>query len=374
MRVNKLLFFIVLIPLFFISFYNAVPAEKLSIIVGIGNDLNPENSKKYSATFEILSDRSNSHLSSIPLTGSDLTLYTSENERQMENSKKWLWAEVIYILSEDRARLGIEDLVDSFIRDTSRNERAYIIVSKQDSKTVFSIPTPPSYSVSEHINGIIKNLNESNFYSNRYEVIDLMLMESQNGRNIVLPYIEIEDNKPKVNGLALFEGNQMIKYVPLDEAKLINLLRNKNGEGFLSILSDNPQQYIDLKGKSSSKVKVSLEEDKLKYDIFINMKGYILVNSLKNSYGYFDDTRVIEKTLEDKVKNMLLDEINLIQNNYRFDCLDLTRYAIAKFGDTSPYISKENFLNSKIDVHVNVKILSGGKSIDPDSGTKLFKK
>lgn len=346
----------------FINFYNMMPVERLAIVVGIGNDISKDKITKYSSTFEVLSFIGSSTNKSIELSGYGDTLYSAQNERQMKNSRKWVFFETVYLTSEERARDGIKDLLDTFVRDDTRNERSFAVVTKDDTKKVFSTPTVSNYSISEQIYGILKNINNAHFFSNKFELIDVMMMASQEGREIVLPYLEIEDKKPKVTGLALFKGDKMVKRVDLQESMLINILKNKNSKGYISLLSENSQDYIDFYGKSSSKVKVSNQDKKLKYDIYVNMKGSLTVNTLKDENLNFDKTNVIEEEFEKQLKEELTKEVSKIQKGYELDCLGLTKYALAKYGRNSEYNNEDSFLNSIIDVHVNVKLKSSGRS------------
>ena len=98
-------------------------------------------------------------------TGTGFTLYTTQNNRQTQSNKEWLLAaEVVYLVSEDRARLGIKDLMDALLRDEKRNEKAFIAISKQPVKDLFSLKSEVASSISEEIEGILKFSNSANFF------------------------------------------------------------------------------------------------------------------------------------------------------------------------------------------------------------------
>lgn len=366
MKKYKFIILFALTSLFFSGCYRgSVPVENLSIIVGIGNDIDREGTYPFSATMETLVFKGNSQITSHALTGNASTLYTTQNNRQTQSTKEWLLAaEVVYIVSEDRARLGIKDLMDALLRDDKRNEKAFVAISKEPVKDLLSLKSKLSPSISEEIRGILEFSHSANFFKEDSDIINLLIMNKQQGREIVLPYIEIKNDEIQVTGLALFKEEKMVKHVPLEEARLINLLRCNNESGYLSVLSNNEQEYMDFYGKGNIKLKVSKEEEKLKYDIFLTLKGRLTVNSLIHKDKGLSDKNYIGQLFSEQLESELLDEISKMQKEYKTDWIDLGMYAVAKFGRDSGYESDKNFSKAKIDVHVNTKVLYTGRKVD----------
>ena len=368
MKRYKLIVIFALTPLFLFlcgCYRGFVPVENLNIIVGIGDDIDTEGTYPYSSTMESLVFKGDSQIDSHTSTGNGFTLYTTQNNRQTQSNKEWLLAaEVVYLVSEDRARLGIKDLMDALIRDDKRNERAFIAISKQPAKDLFSLKPHISSSISEEIEGILEFSHNANFFHENSDIINLLLMNNQQGRKIVIPYIETKNNEIQVTGLALFKEEKMIKYVSLEEASLINLLRSDGELGYLSVLSNNEEEYIDFSGRGNVKIKVSKERELLKYDIFITLKGTLTVNSLIDKDKSLSDKNKIGQLFSEKLEKQLSDEMSKMQNEYKTDWIDLGKYAVAKFGRDSGYESDANFSKAKIYIHVNTKVLSTGRKVD----------
>jgi Ger(x)C family germination protein len=356
----------VLTPMLLCGCYKGyVAVENLNIIVGIGNDIDREGTYPYSTTMETLVFKGDSQITSHINTGTGFTLYTTQNNRQTQSNKEWLLAaEVVYLVSEDRARLGIKDLMDALTRDAKRNEKAFIAISKEPVKDIFSLKPQVSPSISEEIEGILEFSHSANFFHESSDIINLLLMNNQEGRKIVIPYIELQNDKIQVTGLALFKEEKMVKSVPLEEASLINILRSNGESGFLSVLSNNKDEYIDFSGSSNAKIKASKEGELLKYDIFVTLRGDLTVNSLIDKDKSLSDKNKIGQLFSEKLEKQLSDEISKMQNQYKTDWIDLGKYAVAKFGRNSGYESDENFSNAKINVHVNTKVLSTGRKVD----------
>lgn len=366
MRKYKIIMFFALTPLFLCGCYRGyMPVENLNIIVGIGNDIDREGTYPYSTTMESLVFKGDSQITSHFSTGNGFTLYSTQNLRQAQSNKEWLLAaEVIYLVSEDRARLGIKDLMDALVRDDKRNEHAFIAISKQPVKDFFSLKSHVASSISEEIEGILEFSHSANFFHDSSDIINLLLMNNQQGRKIVIPYIEIKNNEIQVAGLALFKEEKMVKYVSLEEASLINLLRSDGEAGYLSVLSSNEEEYIDFSGTGKVKIKASKEGEKLKYDIFVTLSGVLTVNSLIDKDKSLSDKNKIGKLFSEKLEKQLSAEVSKMQNEYKTDWIDLGKYAVAKFGRDSGYESDENFSKAKINVHVNTKVISTGRKVD----------
>ncbi|MCY6960537.1 Ger(x)C family spore germination protein [Clostridium brassicae] len=369
MKKCKLIIFIILISFCLNGCYGYYPIEKLGMVVGIGNDIDaklPQNKKpKYSTTFDILSFQGNDKVTSVALPSESDTVYGTINKRQTKENKSLLTGvEQVYLLGEERARYGIKDLIDSFIRDPLRNEHALIAVSKQPTYELFSLKTPFALSPSEHIHDLLEFAHTANFFEEDTDLIRFLTMYNEEGRKIVIPYIEIFNHSFQITGLALFKGDKMIKKVSLDESRLINLIRVSNSSGYLNILSEEYNDYIDFFGKNKSTVKISKENDRLKYDIFVNLTGTLTINTLAEKDKTLSDPDKVGEILAKKLEKNLTNEVHKMQNEYKTDWLDLGQYAIAKYGRDKGYSSDEQFCNSIINVHVNVKVTSMGRKVD----------
>ncbi len=207
-------------------------------------------------------------------------------------------------------------------------------------------------------------------------------MYYQEGRKIYLPYIELINEKPQITGVALFNKDKMVIKTPIKETKSLNLLRSDHGKGYLhisaendleffdldsfadysSIISHSPLKYLDIYGDSKRKVKVSMVDNRLKYDITVSLTGDIVVNTIIQQSLDKNTIHLIENVLTKKLEKELKDEIIKIQKIYQEDFLDLGKYAVAKYGRQSKYGSKEYFVNAIIDINVSFTINSVGRN------------
>lgn len=359
------LFFIMLTALMFSGCYDRYPQERLGIVVGLGYDLENDGVMvKYKDTSETFTFKGQHEIEHEAVTGPGSSIYSTQDERQAKFSRKWvIGSELVYLVGKERAEYGIKDLIDAMMRDAARRRGASVAICRQPAEQLFQLE-PKAYStMSEDIHGTLEFAWEESFFSKDIRTADVLEMYHQEAREIVLPYLQIDKDRVKVTGLALFDADRMMTNVDLGEAKLINLLRNSKTKGHLSVNFPEKNNYYEGYFTTNRKVKVTKEEDNLKYSVYITLKGNLKVNTIINKAITKKEVKEIELSFAKKVKKDLEDEVKKVQQAYGVDWLDLSKYAVAKYGRLSGYGSNENFKNAQIDLNVDVKIESiGGKS------------
>ncbi|PAB59137.1 Ger(x)C family spore germination protein [Anaeromicrobium sediminis] len=351
---------IIISCIFLCSCYDEEPIENLSIVTGFGYDIE-KNDMKFVDPAEFLVIKTKEEAGSMVLVGEGSTMYSIVENRVTKQSKTIIFGtEIVYIISEERAKFGIKDVVDDLLRSPELNINAMIVICKGKCEDYFSLK-PETGTMSEQLFEMLKFSYEGNFYSKNNSVNDFLLMYHQQGRQVYLPYIEIINGKPQLTGAAVFNKDKMIKKISLKDTKLINLLRSSGGEGYIYISLDNPLKYLDIQGENKIKVKVSTEDNHLKYDIFVNISADLKIDTLYEKELTRKQISKIEKLFEDKLQKDLNKEVKKIQEEYGVDCLDLGKYAIAKYGRDSGYDSYKYFSSAYINVHLKVNIKSIGR-------------
>ena len=345
-----------IIPIAICGCYGRYPQEKLGITIGIGYDINKAPTIQYIDTIETILVSPNKEIKHETVSGKANTIYTTQYENQAKYSKHWiLGTEMAYVVGEERARSGIKDLMDAFMKDYLRKQTAVIVVSKEPAKDILNLNPTTTTTIAEYIYDLSDFMYIENFFPRKIILPDLLTMYYQEGRNIVLPYVKISEKNVELSGLALFKEDKLIRTTSLEEARLINLLRNKNSKGTIGVNSTDTNEYFDFNCLHKLKVKVSKENDHLKYDIFVNLSGDIKLDTMHKG-SLSSNVSDVEKQVSEKVEKDLKREVEIMQNVYGVDWLDIGKYAVAKYGRTSGYGSDEAFRNAKIDVHVKTKV------------------
>ncbi|MBU3145108.1 Ger(x)C family spore germination protein [Clostridium sp. CF012] len=369
---RKIIIFIILAVLIFPVYaekLNVVPMERLNIAAGFGYDIVKELNGyvQYSIPISIYDFKkrekeaamSTDEKEEITEQGSSnikakaSSIGETREQRQLNSSKPLIiGTEKIAILSEEAANYGIKDIINILFANAKTNDSDIFSVCKGKAEDILKVKVEGYPSSADYMGGIIRNSTDYNFLSINYSLLNIYVALDSEGENLVLPYLEIKDEKICITGMALFKGDKMDYVIPMEESKIMNMLREKKGKGILS-LQEGPDKYINYDAKVKRKVKCNKTEGKYEFIIELDFKGDIINNTL-----YKDMKKENESTFEElmgkKTEKMCNDFLDKMKNVYKIDCLNLGMVAAAKYGrETGVDWNKEV---SNADIKVNVKV------------------
>lgn len=345
------------------SCYNVVPIERTSVIAGVGHDI--IDKKTLSSSFEFLVFSYGNTITKTVSTEKGISIFEMYNKRLLETKRTHLPGTIrLLIISEDRAKFGIKDIIDVFLRDQDRNLNTTVAICKENTSEILNMTSKEATTMSEEIEDLIKSSYETNFTQRDTNIKDLYNMRFQEGRRIMLPYIEKHKDTVRVTSIAVFENDKMIFKIPEEDVKYINLLRNNNSYGYLTFKSDNSLSSVDFLCRCKRKVNVQIENNEINYNIKIYLNA-----SLKEAN--IDKIKELDKNTVDNLQNTYSEELKLklkkiiedYQNNFGVDVFDIEKYALAKLGKDKEDYVKDKFKNSKINVDVKISTKSIGRLI-----------
>jgi Ger(x)C family germination protein len=353
-----LTFIIISILSFYISGVEREPVEKVSISSAIGYDLekNTEENVDYSVPVNIYIINNNK-VSSRTIVSKGNTLGETREDRQQKTDKKFLLGfEKVYVISEEYAKHGISSIIDILFRTPEVRDTAMLCVCKGKAEDILSFEIKDYISSADFIEGLLKYSREYNFFPGNYKLVDAYIRIGAEGRSLVLPYIQVTENTIEISGLALFKEDKMVNYVSTQDAKILNLLREKNIRGMVS-LENTPNSYLDYYGKSRRKVECYKTGDKYKFVINLRMVGDIVSNEY---YRKIIDKPEKKKEIEKELTKALETEgkrfLDIMQNEHKLDCLELGRVACAKYGRNTGTDWNEVVANAEIEVKAAVEL------------------
>ena len=254
----------------------------------------------------------------------------------------------------------MKNALDILHNNPDINDRAICVVCKGKANDILNYPIQGYQSSADFINSMVKNLQQYNFFSMQYSVTDLIVRAKAEGRNSLLPYIEIKDNNIEATGLAIFKKDKMVAKADMGETKIINMLKENNVKGMLTL--QNGKKYINCYTTSKSMITCSKKDGKYKFVINLNLKGNIISNEL---YDNIETDPSVMKRFEDDMTNhvqkMGNEFINKSKCQYKTDVLDLGRIAAAKYGRGTGIDWDDTICNSDIDVNVKFEVISEGR-------------
>jgi hypothetical protein len=155
----------------------------------------------------------------------------------------------VFIFSEAVATYGINPIADIIFSNQQMNDATWLVVCKGKALDMLKFKVEDAISSSDHIDGLIESSTDQNFMSNQYKLIDMFVRIDSEGRNLVLPYLEIKNNKITITGLAVFKKEKMVANIPMPEARYMNILREdkKNTilqKGFTKLISNYGESKV----------------------------------------------------------------------------------------------------------------------------------
>lgn len=366
MKLKIIILICVVITAFFsLGLDKQQPLEEMNVISGVGVDLDVRSNIPYHIVpFSVYLLEPPDKMESGLRPGTALTYGGTRQTRQLiDDRQSLLGLEKVLIISESQAVYGLKDLLDILLRNTHLNGTAFVVVCKGKAADMLDKKIKGYASSSDFIAGLIRNTVYYNFFSAEYKVNDLIFTVDSEGRNLVVPYIEVteEGEGIKVTGMALFKKEKMVEKIDVDELRIMNIMRENNVLGTLSIWK-GPTDYIDYYATSKRKISCTKKGDKYKFTININLKGDLVTDTLyKDLQEDPAKNAKFNKEMAEDVKKRCDDFISKMQNEYKVDCLQLGQIAVSKYGRHSGVDWNSIVCNSEIEVNVKVKIEKTGR-------------
>lgn len=365
LKKNKLLLIIFLASLTYavIKIGNTFrPIEQLAVPSALGYDIEKKGDTFIHRIPVSIYNYPNHEVGTTTISGEAGTLPETRETRQTQaNGKFIIGLEKVIIIGEDAAAHGIRNFLDLLIGERTVNDTAYVVVCKGKAMDMLNLKVNGVPGVGDYLSTLIRNLTDMNFMSNNYRLIDAFVRADTQGRSLVLPYIEIQKDKPQVTGLAMFSKEKMLWKVTLKDAKILNLLRESNVRGLITVMKDS-DHYANFFGTSKRKVKSYMKNGKLTFDITLNLKGELISNTLyENAAKHPEVTKKIEKDLKAVVEEECNEFVKDMQTKYKIDCLELGRYGIRVLGHDAVTDWDRAISESQINVTANVKITEIGR-------------
>ncbi|MFT5872524.1 MAG: Ger(x)C family germination protein [Clostridium sp.] len=375
-----IIFLVVLIVFIYVGKLQVSTMEDLNVIAGIGFDINKEASSnvEYSVAFTIYDFKNKVKNGSISTNikaikagkareqGSNViksesnTIGDTRGKRQLISSKPYTnGTERIAILGEEQASYGILNIINILFSNPKINDSGIFTVCKGKAEDILRFKVEGYPSSSDYMEGMVKHATNYNFLSSKYNLLNIYVTLDSEGKNLVLPYLEIIDENITFTGMALFKGNKMAFVLPMDESKIMNMLREEKGKGILS-LQDDSDKYLNYDAMVKRKVKCNKTEGKYEFIIDLNFKGDIIENTLYKDINKKSESE-FEILMAKKIEKICNEFLEKVKNVYKIDCLNLGMCAAAKYGRETGVDWNEEVSNADIKVNVVVKIDRIGK-------------
>ncbi len=365
MKKNKVVLIILILLIFIVSFVGAKGEviENLDVPIGVGVDSEANlSNRSYIISMLIQTFEGGNKTSSNVITGEAKSFGETREERQLKESKKIVLGLIrVFFFGEGASRNGIKTFIDVNLNNPDLNDRAVCVVCKGNARDMLQHKVKGYTSSAEYVEGMVKNLEQFNFFKQQYTVLDMIVRVDAEGRNLLLPYIELKDGEIQTTGLAIFNKDKMIGKADIKDTKMINLLKENNVKGMLT-LQQSPKKFINFYAKSKRKANCYMENGKYKFIIDLKLTGSIIGNELyENMNTEPKKVKEFERDIEKSTEQLCNETIGKIKNNYKVDVLDLGEVAAAKYGRGKGIDWNDVVTKSDIQVRVHAKVSDQGR-------------
>ncbi|MBX4261435.1 Ger(x)C family spore germination protein [Clostridium estertheticum] len=351
------------------------PMEELNITAGVGYDINKglNGDVEYRVPITIYDFKTKGKEgegSSIKnptkiIKGSDIsssiiktkanTIAEIRQQRQLNASRPFtIGTPKITIIGEEQAFYGITNIVNILFFNANINDKVVFTVGKGKAEDILKVKVAGYPSAADYMEGMVTRGTSYNFLNTEYNLLNIYVTLDSEGKNLVLPYLEIKDKNIAITGMALFKGDKMAYVLPMEEGKIMNMLREKKGKGILS-LQEGSDKYINYDATVKRKVKCNKIKGKYEFIIDLEFHGDIIENTLYKSMKK-ESEKEFEEFMSKQIKLKCYDFLSKMKNSYKIDCLNLGMYAASKYGRESGVDWNKEVSNSNIRVNVVVNI------------------
>jgi Ger(x)C family germination protein len=181
---------------------------------------------------------------------------------------------------------------------------------------------------------------------------------SAKGKNPVVPLIRKENEDITISGTGIFNKDKLIAKISTAETRSLVLLRGLKATGYIPY-TINRDKVIDrgtILVKNKRKVKLQRSRDEFIFQININLDGTLVDHENKQK---FTDNKAMLEMIEEQVaadiKNECTQFIRKMQSDFKTDCIDISKYALAQWRKELEDQIDEGFIEKAI-INVNVKV------------------
>lgn len=211
------------------------------------------------------------------------------------------------LYGKDMAEKGILPLLDSQARDARLPDLMYLAVSETTAKEILSVDEKKlSSNVGQFLHGLIEN-HSTDHNVPRKTLQDFLRIYYDVGQDNVLPLFEIQNDTPKLSGIALFQADKMIAKLSNEETVLINLMDRVVKERMieLSLPIEPFKEYLETRENGNQRKGVE--------SVFLIKKGHSKTKLIDEENLVFETNTEMELRLLEQSAGIVLDNPQVIE-------------------------------------------------------------
>lgn len=312
--------------------YNYKEINNMAIVSSIGIDKDNKNDK-YIVSAQIMNSKESENSED-----SQITVYTKEGDTVHEalrnitlKSPRKLYGNHLskIVLSEEVAKEGIDNILDTFNRVTEvRNEFIITIVKEDKASDVLKVLTTTESIPAEYVKLSLKIADETSGLTYATKLDEFISLYLKKGIDPVVPVLKIDKKEKKgttinnitttnpiskivIEDLAVTNKGKLETYLKNEEVIGYNFLRNQIQKMIIPVKCDDENNYASI-SILKNKTKSSAEKKDNKYIINFNINSEAIITEYNCKKDLTDEKVIkeLEKDTEKKIKRYIKKSLN----------------------------------------------------------------
>ena len=329
-------FVLIIITLFILLIssgcYNYKEINNMAIVSSIGIDKDNKNDK-YIVSAQIMNSKESENSED-----SQITVYTKEGDTVHEalrnitlKSPRKLYGNHLskIVLSEEVAKEGIDNILDTFNRVTEvRNEFIITIVKEDKASDVLKVLTTTESIPAEYVKLSLKIADKTSGLTYATKLDEFISLYLKKGIDPVVPVLKIDKKEKKgttinnitttnpiskivIEDLAVTNKGKLETYLKNEEVIGYNFLRNQIQKMIIPVKCDDENNYASiLILKNKTKSNTAKKDNKYIINFNINSEAIITEYNCKKDLTDEKVIKKLEKDTEKKIKRYIKKSLN----------------------------------------------------------------
>ncbi len=312
--------------------YNYKEINNMAIVSSIGIDKDNKNDK-YIVSAQIMNSKESENSED-----SQITVYTKEGNTVHEalrnitlKSPRKLYGNHLskIVLSEEVAKEGIDNILDTFNRVTEvRNEFIITIVKEDKASDVLKVLTTTESIPAEYVKLSLKIADETSGLTYATKLDEFISLYLKKGIDPVVPVLKIDKKEKKgttinnitttnpiskivIEDLAVTNKGKLETYLKNEEVIGYNFLRNQIQKMIIPVKCDDENNYASI-SILKNKTKSNATKKNNKYIINFNINSEAIITEYNCKKDLTDEKVIkeLEKDTEKKIKRYIKKSLN----------------------------------------------------------------
>lgn len=346
--------------------------DEIDIVTGVAVDKN--TSGLYQLTIEIVDTRCSAKegdLSAKYVEAEGETIFNA-----IRNSKKRLINKLYggnmqtLVISRQIAETeGVSVILEELLRDGEPRETMSVVISQEKTaKDILLAEGIDSKIISYEIHDMVEEDNRVTAAT-----VSMPLYKAYNaikgtGNSLTLPAVHCVQNGNKTvvesNGIALFEGDKLIGFLPGKNSIYYLFFRNELKGGVISFPVSRPDDSVSMEIKGcKTNVDISVQDGRAYVTLFIDINLNVMEIKSQLSISQTSERKALEQQTATFLKTSIANFFKDVQTQNKIDIFGFGRQLYQKTPDLWESIEddwNELFQDAVIQVKVNAKIQSAG--------------